>query len=71
MHILEKELEISPGIDHDILDFCVRELGASGGGGANIRIRFLHPRRTLPSLLMGRGRVNAAGSDPCEGQVFD
>ena len=23
----------SPGADHDILDFCVRELGALGGGG--------------------------------------
>ena len=25
-----------PGADHDILDFCVRELGALGGGGAII-----------------------------------
>ena len=57
-----------PAIRHDILDFCVRELGALGG--ANIYVSFLHPRRNPPSLLTGRRRVNAAGSYICEGQDF-
>jgi len=43
------------GTDHDILDFRVRERVTLGGAGANIRIRFLHLRRTSRSLLMGRG----------------
>ena len=58
----------SRAIRHDILDFCVRELVTLGGGGANIRIRLLHPGRTSPSLLMGRSRVNASRSNICEGQ---
>jgi len=28
--------KLRPGIGHDILDFCVRELGTLGGGGAII-----------------------------------
>ena len=40
------EAKYSPGIDHDILDFCVRELGALGAGRGSFR-RVLMPSPVL------------------------
>ena len=57
---------INPGIVHDILDFCVRELGVLGGGGAKIHIRFAPPADFTIIATHGTRRVNAAGSNICE-----
>ncbi len=58
------------GTDHDILDFCVRELGALGGGGASIYKSSYAARGIHHRYSWDEGRVNALGSIICEGQAI-